>query len=117
MKKPPSALPSLLLPMVDPDTGLVTEGWSAFFTNMTSPATPFESIDVEVSPFTLTAIHAGSALIIGGTVSSVGLRRRRVIISPVGPVAGFFPMSQNDELIITYTALPVLWFLPNGNPS
>lgn len=122
MKKPPPALPSLLLPMVNPDTGVVTEGWSAFLTNLTAPSTPFESIEILTgSPFIFTAIHAGSALIIGGTVSSVGLARGRgrgrVTISPVGPVAGFFPMSQNDQLIITYTALPVLWYLPNGNPS
>jgi hypothetical protein len=123
VKKPPPALPSNALPMVDLETGIVTEPWYGFFSDLTGKATPFQQIEfpppVPPSPFVFafTAIHAGNALIKGGTVSSVGLQRARVIISPIGPVAGFFPMSQNDVLIITYTVLPVLWYLPNGNPS
>jgi len=118
MKKPPPALPSQLLPVVDLDTGRATEGWYGFFSNLTAPSTPFESVVVGASPFTFTAVHAGSALLIGGTVSSMGMQRGRVLISPLGPVAGFVPMSQNDKLIVTYTGLPpTFWYIPNGNPS
>jgi hypothetical protein len=116
VQKPPVSLPSQVLPLVDED-GRATEGWYGFFVNLTSAATPLVQITVGVSPFVFTASHAGFGLIIGGVVSSVGLRRRRVTIPAVGPVAGFFPVSQNDQLIITYTGLPVLWFIPNGNPS
>jgi hypothetical protein len=115
-QKPPAALPTNDLPMVN-EGGLITEGWWGFFSNLTSAATPIIAITPQPSPYTYTSIHAGFLLIRGGTVSSVGLVRRRVIISPVGPVAGFFPMSQNDQLVITYSAPPALWFIANGNPA
>lgn len=115
-QKPPVAAPSQLQPVVD-EHGLATEAWWGFFSNLTASPTPYQQITVGVSPFTFTAVHAGTALIIGGTVSSVGLWRGRVTITPTGQVAGFFPLSQGDKLIVTYTGLPVLWFIPNGNPA
>jgi hypothetical protein len=119
-QKPPAALPTNDLPMVN-EGGLITEGWWGFFSNLTSAATPIVAITapatMPVGGFKYTAIHAGFLLIRGGTVSSVGLVRRRVSISPVGPVAGFFPMSQNDQLVITYSVAPALWFVANGNPA
>lgn len=116
-KKPPTALPSQVVPIADPDTGIVSEAWYGYFADQTGKPTPFEELLVTASPFDFTAVHAGNVLIIGGTVSAVGLRRARVTIASVGRVAGFFPMSQNDVLTITYSVLPVVWFLPNGNPS
>jgi len=115
-QNPPIFVPSRLQPLVD-EGGRATEGWWGFFSDLVAPPSPLLRITVTASPFTYTAVHAGHAVVVGGVVSSVGLKRGRVIIPSLGLVAGPFPVSQDDQLIITYTGLPVLWFVPNGNPA
>lgn len=116
VQKPPISLPSLWAPMLDPRSGILTEVWRGFFSDLVSPATPIQVVTVSASPFTFTAIHIGSLLVVGGTVSQIDLIRARVTVT-TGLIAGFIPMSQNDQVVLTYTVLPSVWYIPNGNPA
>jgi hypothetical protein len=115
--KAPIQLPTMKQPIADLVTGMVTPAWYGFFYDLTSDATPFEAITVGASPFTYTAVHPGMMLIIGGTVSAVGLIRGRITIAATGLVAGFFPMAAKDQLVTTYTGVPTMWYIPGGVPA
>jgi len=116
-QKPPVHLPSQSQPIMDMETGRMSPAWYGFFYDLTSAATPYEAVPVGASPFTFTAVHPGAILIVGGTVSEVDLIRARETIAPTGQTAGFFPMSQGDQIVVTYSGLPVMWYIPNGNPA
>jgi hypothetical protein len=115
VQKPPAVMPPATVPVVDPDTGLLSQAWYGYFRDLGSFATPIEVVTVAASPFTYTAVHAGNLLIKGGIVGSIGLIRARVTIAVTGLTSGFIPISQDDRVVITYTGLPEVWFIPNGN--
>ncbi len=117
IQKPPSSIPSQLLPLVDPVTGQCTDTWYGAFTNIVSPTTPITVVTLGPSPFELVAVHAGYVLIVGGTVTQLGLIRARVTIADIGQTSGFVPVSQGDIVVITYAVAPNVWHIPNGNPS
>lgn len=117
LQKPPVNLPSNQVPLIDPKTGVLTPAWRAFFDDIVSAAPPIDdTLTLDPSPATYTAIHPGFLLIVGGTVSQVDLIRARVTVT-TGQTAGFFPMSQDDQLEITYAVVPAIYFLPTGNPT
>ena len=64
------------------------------------------------SPATYFAPVRGTAYISGGTVSSITLTRGAVSGLATGVVAGAFPLAPGDSLVITYSVVPVLNFLP-----
>lgn len=115
--KPPVAFSSLnLIPIADKATGRLNPAWFGFFADLTAPATPIEEVTLDASPATYTAVHAGSLLIANGTVTQIELVRARVTVI-TGLIAGFIPMSQNDQVIVTYAVIPDVWYIPNGNPA
>lgn len=115
--KPPVSIPGLnLIPIMDKVTGRLNPAWFGFFSDLTAPATPIEVVTVGASPFTYTAVHAGSLLIKGGTVNQISLIRARVTVI-TGLTTGFIPMSQNDQVEVTYAVIPDAWYVPNGNPA
>lgn len=117
-QKPPAAMPAMsTVPIADPKTGLVTQAWYGYFRDLSSLATPIEQQTVGASPWTYTAVHSGNLLVKGGTVSKIGLIRARVTIMDIGMVAGFIPVSPDDQVVITYTVVPEVWHIPNGNPA
>lgn len=74
-------------------------------------AQPAAAITVGASPFTFTAPANGQLLIVGGTVSSIALVRQGAS-NATGMVAGFFPVSRRDAVVITYSGTPTVTFLP-----
>lgn len=63
------------------------------------------------SPFTFTAPSGGYIILRGGTVSAVSVTR--TVTTLTGQTAGIFPLSQGDQLTVTYTGLPVMVFVPS----
>lgn len=114
--KPPIALPSNQTPPIDIKTGVWKPSWYAFFAGLVAAAPPIKALVVGASPFTYTAVHIGALLVVGGTVTSIVLTRARVTLT-TGLTAGFIPMSQGDQAVVTYTVLPTMWYIPNGNPA
>jgi len=70
-----------------------------------------ESITPGASPFSFSSLGNGFALIADGTVTSVTWSRDGVTFFPTGQIAGFFPLSENDSLVITYSVVPTLTFV------
>lgn len=67
------------------------------------------------SPFTYTASGRGFLIVQGGTVSLVqwlGTSRGSTAPRSTGVTQGCFPMSQGDQLIITYSVIPTLAWVP-----
>lgn len=116
-QKPPAHLTANNVPVIDPRTGIMTPAWRSFFDDLTSAAPPIDDdIVLDASPATYTAIHAGALLVVGGTVSQIDFIRGRITVT-TGLIAGFIPMSQNDQVEITYAVLPTVYYFPNGNPT
>ena len=68
------------------------------------------TVTVGPSPFTYTAPVGGNALISGGTISAIALTRTRT--NNLGPGENVVPLSNGDQLTITYSVKPTLVFMP-----
>jgi hypothetical protein len=92
----------------------VQPAWYAFFASIVGPAPAIETVSVGPSPFTYIASVYGNLFITGGTVTGLVLTRGRVSLGPFALTDHFLPLSLQDQLTITYTALPGVWFIPIG---
>lgn len=99
------------VPLAD-DDGVCGPAWYLFFAYLGRMPSPIEEVVLGPSPHTFIASFPGTLLIAGGTVSQVDLTRGRVTVT-TGQTAGFFPMALQDEIEITYTVLPDVWFIPS----
>lgn len=64
------------------------------------------------SPFSYQAPIAGFVIVSGGTVSAIQFARTSGTFYPTGKTSGTFPMSQNDQLKITFSVKPSLIWVP-----
>jgi hypothetical protein len=103
--------PSDLAPIVDPESGRVTQVWRAFFAALSGKAAAAVAIQVSGSPASYTAPDNGSLMLTGGTVTAISLVRGR---DPVPLDAGLhaLPMSAGDTVLVAYSVAPVMVFLP-----
>lgn len=102
--------PSLATPAVD-DKGFFTAQWVRFFTGLIAPERKFRALPVPASPGTVTSPDNGNLLISAGTVSSIKLRRGGVLLTLPG-TSGLYPVSDGDEIVVTYTVAPAVTFIP-----
>lgn len=73
---------------------------------------PVVAITAGASPYAYTAPSRGAVNLVGGTVTVVALKRNGVSTTLNG-VAGVFPVSGGDQLVITYSVVPTsLEFIP-----
>lgn len=73
---------------------------------------PIAPVSLGASPYTFTATTIGDLLVAGGTVSAVTLGRGGVSVAC--PTSGFIPMAAEDSVIITYSVLPTVTFVPRA---
>lgn len=76
-----------------------------------SRATGIQSVTVGASPFSYVANREGSISIESGTVTNITLARYGVTVS-TAMISGFVPMSEGDQVTITYTVAPTIKFIP-----
>lgn len=90
-----------------------TRSWFRWFqdTNNGLPKGAEITVSVGGSPYTFTAPSGGYIILRGGTVSAVELTR--TVTTLTGQTAGMFPLSQGDQLKVTYSGLPVMVFIPS----
>lgn len=105
-------VPSSAQPIAD-KTGNVTQYWQRFFNNLLGVAspTPIVPVTVTASPFSFTAPSWGSVTVSGGTVSAISIRRNTTTAA-TGVTAGVLPVAQNDVVVVTYSGLPTMNFIP-----
>lgn len=101
--------PPINVPLTD-ESGLVTDAWQGFFTDLVGSSGAIEAPAIGASPFTYNPPATGHALLTGGTSVSARIVRGRISI--VVPATTFVPVSLGDSLIITYAAPPSLRFFP-----
>ena len=93
--------------------GQTTRSWFRWFQDQNNGLPTGAEVPVSVggSPFAFTAPVAGYMILRGGTVSAVEFTR--TVTTLTGQTSGFFPLSQGDVLKVTYSALPVMVFVPS----
>lgn len=120
-----SLLPGQILPETEPigtksaDGSItLTHNWYLLFYNLSSkvlgPAQapdPSAAISVGVSPFLYTPTASGNVAVTGGTVSSIAVLRQGVEVT-TGLTSGLIPVSVGDQVIVTYSIMPTMTFLP-----
>lgn len=113
MINPTFGLPDPSVPMVGKE-GRLADVWYRGLVRLAqlSAERPIAPVSVGASPFTFTATTIGDLLVRGGTVSAVTLVRGDD--SLVCPVSGFVPMAANDSIVITYSVLPTVTFVPRA---
>lgn len=101
-------------------TQMLTQGgdthqsWYRFFSGLVqgSPPTATTDITVTASPFVWRATYFGYVVANGGTITSVTLQRDPSQAQINLPLTGTYHASKDDILTFTYSALPVLTFIP-----
>lgn len=110
---PDFGLPDFGLAAVDKD-GKFTAVWQRALTRLAqlTAARKFLAVSPGASPFTFTATTIGNLLIGGGAVSAVSLVRGAQSVAC--PSSGFIPMAAKDSVVVTYTVVPTLNFIPSA---
>jgi hypothetical protein len=62
--------------------------------------------------YTYTATTAGTLSVSGGTVAFIQLQRKTTTIT-LGITNGLIPLAQNDSVILTYSSVPAVTFIPS----
>ncbi len=104
-------VPNLITRLVDGMGKLLPGPWNSFFQQFTqAPPSPI-AIVVGTSPFTYTAKEPGVIAIAGGTITGVALIRGTFNIG-LGSNVFLVPVGTNDSVVISYSGLPAIRFLP-----
>lgn len=101
--------PNTIAKFVD-TLGRISQPWIQYLQQFTQAPPNFILVSVSASPFSYTAKEPGSVVITGGTVSAVHLVRGTTDINLTGQK--IIPMSINDTVIVTYSVLPTIQFIP-----
>lgn len=109
-------LPTFQTPLTADAGGkrITGKDWYFFFAGLFQglpPALPMP-ITVGASPFTYSPSVKGNVFVSGGTVSQIQFSRDGTNIYPTGAIAGPFQINANDRLIVTYTVIPTMTFIP-----
>ncbi len=109
-------LPNFPTPLTNDAGGKLVTGkdwyffWAGLFTGL--PPAQVAPITVGSSPFTYSPAIKGSVIVQGGTVSLIQFSRDGITNYTIGQTSGMFTLNANDRLIVTYTVLPILTFVP-----
>lgn len=79
--------------------------------NIGNPPAAEASITVGASPFTYTATQAGNVVVSGGTVSQISFVRVGSYVT--GQTSGMFNLGAGDQLVVTYSGVPMMTFAPS----
>jgi hypothetical protein len=94
--------------------GITGAGWFRFWLGLWSGA-PTGNVSVVTpinAPFTYAAPVGGTLIVNGGSVSQVRYSRDGANFYVTGQTQGMFPLSQGDQVVITYSVPPTLTFAP-----
>jgi hypothetical protein len=94
------------------NNGATTTSYYRWFQDIDKGTPPEGEMNVSMtgSPFTYTASARGFLIITGGSVSSVTFQRVKVYAT--AQTSGMFPVSSGDVLVITYSVIPTVTFVP-----
>lgn len=107
-----NSLPQFKVPLEK--NGVTSKDWYFFWNGLYTGLAPALPVPVTVgaSPFTLSATAKGSVIVNGGTVSQIQFSRDGTTFYTTGQTAGMFTVNAFDRLVITYTVVPTVTFVP-----
>lgn len=96
------------------DKGVTNRVWYFFWQSLYkgNPPGAESTLTVTQSPFTFVAAQRGFVIVQGGTVSMIQFSRGGVQNYNTGATTGVFPLSAGDSLIVTYSGIPAMTFVP-----
>lgn len=95
--------------------GVTASGWARFWQGLWSgaPTGAISVVTVGSTPFTYTAPMGGTLIVNGGTTTQIKFSRDGANFYITGLTAGMFPLSQGDQLVVTYSVgPPTVTFVP-----
>jgi hypothetical protein len=95
--------------------GMTTRGWYSLWSGLVKgqPTGPTAGVTVGASPFIYTAPSGGSIVVNGGSTTQIAVSRDGANFFITGQVNGMFPLSQGDQVKVTYpVAVPTMTFIP-----
>lgn len=109
-----NSLPTYKIPFAAKEGGN-SKDWYFFFSGLYTGIAPAAVMPVTVtaSPFTYSPTVKGSVIVNGGTVSQIQFSRDGATFYTTGQTAGMFALNAADRLVVTYTVLPTITFVPN----
>lgn len=92
----------------------LSSAWYRWFQNVDKGVAPSgeNSVAVGASPWTYNAPSKGFLIVSGGTVSVISFARTPGVFYATGQTGGPFPLSQNDQLKVTFSLAPVAIWVP-----
>jgi 3D (Asp-Asp-Asp) domain-containing protein len=97
--------------MVD-EQGRVSQVWFRFLQQLVNQPAASAAITVSASPFTYTASFPGNVVINGGTVTGLSVSRGTTSVT-VATTQKIIPLGQGDSVVVTYSVLPTMTWLPS----
>ncbi len=91
------------------NNGYFTRTWYNFFASFQTGAGKIRSINPTSSPYSIEADSVGTITITGGSDIVVTLTRAQKTITGL---SGLIPVSQDDVVVISYTIVPIVNFIP-----
>lgn len=94
--------------------GVTSQVWYFFWQSLYkgNPPGAESTLTASPSPYTFVASQRGFVMLNGGIVSLVQFSRGGVQNYTTGATSGVFPLSAGDSLIVTYSGLPSMTFVP-----
>jgi len=94
--------------------GQNSRGWYGFLQAVWKgqPSGPVTVASPTSSPYTYTAPFGGTVVVQGGTVSMITMTRDGLTFYNTGQTQGTIPLSQGDQIVVTYSSVPNITFLP-----
>ena len=92
------------------NAGRIQQPWIQYLQQFTQSPPRFIAVTVGASPFTYTALELGQIVIVGGTVTALHLVRGTSDLDITGQ--SVILLSPQDQLIVTYSVLPTITFIP-----
>lgn len=107
-----NAIPTNTAPFLE--KGIISRVWYFFLSSLWkgTPPSSESGVKVGVSPFGYIAPQRGFAIVQGGSVSLVQFSRDGMTNYTTGQTSGCFPLSQGDELLVTYSIAPTITWVP-----
>lgn len=106
-------LPDVSTPLTT--KGALTSAFFRFFSGLFNgtPTGNLSVVTTSASPFTYIAPVGGTLIVNGGSTTQIQFSRDGANFYIVGQTSGMFPLSQGDQLVITYpVAKPTITFIP-----
>ncbi len=94
-------------------SGRIQRPWVQYLQQFTQAPPNWTDVIVSGSPFSYTAQEPGNISITGGTVTGVVLTRGANSINMGAGTSKFIPVAINDTVVITYSVLPTVKFIPS----